>query len=670
MSTRHLLNMTMGAFAMLLLAAIGVAFSTASNQGGQHTQIELAERQQVLVQDLTRQATALTEVDDREVLATARQNLARTVVQFDRNLTALLHGGPAVDAYGKTVVIKRTRNDMARSALEDGAHLWLETGMPLADLAAGEYSAFSAAGQKAIMGLQDNNVELMQYMGTATNSLRMSIHARGAAASIARWATAVLAVVLLGLGLFRRKVLAGEGHVLSPDPQHAPLAAPVYADASIPITQPLASQPAVRPQSAARQTAFVSPVNFDTVNASVDQMTVDMNTIAGSTENMRLAIDSVGSALQGMLTSLNEMAHDTAEGHKIVRGANNAASFTADAAGDLATSAREMAEVVARVTRLAHKTKNVAAQIEGEALHTGKTGEAFASVIAGEVKGLVHQTSQATREVDETVATIMLTARKYEEAIGQIIKNVSAINKVSQNLGELTISLPATAPLAPVVASAVAPEPVPEPTPNEPQDDPAEPEDSVADVVADTAAAIEDAVESHDDTTGGEDSNGNDVMPGGRKKKTDALNIPKVGRKKKTDALNIPKVPAPATEPVVEAPAVNVPESKAPEVEAAPQADGGSNGNVFMLNGPKKKVVSPEPAAPVEATPASEPPNIYGLELPDDLVAEPETEGPATESKETAPPEPAIPETVPAGDDDGVENTSSSANIFMLNKPK
>ncbi len=65
MSTRHLLNMTMGAFAMLLLAAIGVAFSTSGSQGDQNTQIDLAVRQQVLIQDLTRQTAALTEVDDR-----------------------------------------------------------------------------------------------------------------------------------------------------------------------------------------------------------------------------------------------------------------------------------------------------------------------------------------------------------------------------------------------------------------------------------------------------------------------------------------------------------------------------------------------------------------------------------------------------------------------------
>ena len=212
MSTRQLLNMTMGAIAMLLLAAIGVVFSTTGSNGDQNAPIELAVRQQILVQDLTRQAVALSDAGDREAVTEAREDLSRTIMQFDRNLSALLHGGTAVDANGQTVVIDRTRNDLARIALQDGAHLWLETGLPLADLAAGEFSVFSAAGQKATKGLQNNSVELMQHMGTAASSLRMGIHARSTAAGIARWSALGLVGVLVGLFTLRRKVLASESH--------------------------------------------------------------------------------------------------------------------------------------------------------------------------------------------------------------------------------------------------------------------------------------------------------------------------------------------------------------------------------------------------------------------------------------------------------------------------
>ncbi len=663
MSTRQLLNMTMGAFAMLLLAAIGVVFSTTGSHGDQNAPIELAVRQQVLIQDLTRQAVALTDAEDRDAVTTARQNLSQTIMQFDRNLTALMHGGTAMDANGQTVVIERTRNDMARIALEDGAHLWLETGLPLADLAAGEFSVFSAAGQKATKGLQNNNVELMQHMGTAANSLRMGIHARSTVAGIARWSAMGLTGVLVGLGFLRRKVLTAESNAPVPHVARAQAQAASYDDHPAPAAQHLTQRPAGLPSAAPELGSFASPVNFDSVNASVDQMSVDMNTIAGSTEKMRLAIDSVGNALQGMLYSLNEMSHDTAEGHKIVRNANNAASFTADTAGDLAASAREMAEVVSRVTQLAQTTKTVAAQIDGEAVHTGKTGEAFTSVVAGEVKGLSRQTSRATLEIEETVAGILLTARQYEEAIGQIIKNVSAINKVSQNLGELmlappnhvepglplppapaltpapapaapaapvpeapqTVSAPAPEATAPVAATpepAPAPPPAPEPVEDPAlsngwgddssvvEDDPVVNEPTVAEVAEETSAAIEEVAEESPEAAADGGSNDNVFMLG--------------GRAKKPNALNIPQVPA---EPAAEEPAA-VPEQ-------APEPDGGSNGNVFMLGGAKK--------APAPAEAAAEP------------VAEPAAEAAVEAVEESAaPPAPA----------------AEGENVFMLNKPK
>ncbi len=663
MSTRQLLNLTMGAFAMLLLAAIGIVFSTTGSQDDQNTRIDLAMRQQVLVQDLTRQAAALTDAEDRASVAAARESLAQTILQFDRNLTALLHGGQAVDANGRTIVVERTRNELARLALEDGAHLWVETGMPLADLAAGEYSVFSAAGQKALKGLQANNVELMQHMGTAANSLRMGLHARATVARIAQWAAAALGLVLVTLGFFRRKVLGAETAAGTPTARPLPAAAHV---AAAPATAEPAGRTPGLPGAAPALGSFTSPVDFNSVSASVDQMSVDMNTIAGSTEKMRLAIDSVGHALQGMLYSLNEMAQDTAEGHKIVRSANNAASFTAATAADLAASAREMSAVVARVTQLAQNTRQTAAQIDSEAVHTGKTGEAFTSVVAGEVKGLSHQTSQATQEIEKTVADILATARQYEEAIGQIIKNISAINKVSQNLGELMLSppahvepgtpLPAAPALTPAAAAPVpeptpapaptpapepvvsapepapAPEPEPEPEPTpEPTapiaDDPIVVEATVEEVADETTAAIEDAAAP--EASAG--SNGNVFMLGGRAKKPNALNIPAT-----PTAETVPAAEPETADTAAETLPEPAPEAVA-EPEAAPTAtaDGGSNGNVFMLGGPKKK----KPATPAATT------------------------GPEPEPEPVTTPEPTAPAPAETGE-------GSGNNVFMLNKPK
>ncbi len=58
---------------------------------------------------------------------------------------------------------------------------------------------------------------------------------------------------------------------------------------------------------------YKSPVDFDNVNASVDQMSVDMNTIASSTDKMRQAVFAEN--VNGKRPSLRERCFMEATNH-------------------------------------------------------------------------------------------------------------------------------------------------------------------------------------------------------------------------------------------------------------------------------------------------------------------------------------------------------------------
>lgn len=710
MSRRQLLNISLGSSAVLFVVALVFALTNGGAPRGSATQIDLAKQQVQEVEGLSRTLSRLEDAGDFQAVQTERKELSQAILRFDSNLAALLNGGSGTTTAGAHLQVEAVRDAAARQSLQDGAALWREIGLPLADMAAGEYSIFSAAGQQAVQGLRRGGVDLVQAMETAAQALGQASASGGSQARTAQLIAFLLGGITLALGALRLRQqpqpeVAPRTHAHQP---LAPRSQTAASDAALPIdAQPIApasARPGALTAASGGFEGYRSPVDFDSVNASVDQLSVDMNTIAGSTEKMRLAIESVGHALQGMLFSLNEMAQDTAEGHKVVRGANNAASYTATAAEELTSSAREMAQVVARVTQLAQKTKQVAAQIDAEAVHTGKTGEAFTSVVAAEVKGLASQTSHATAEIEHTVAQIMATTRQYEEAIGQIIKNIAGINKVSQNLGELMLHPPqrvvpgtpltpapavaAPAAVAPPVAAPAAPEPVAEAAPaatpapavpeasqakaDEPAFHPAEPaapavdpwggimdepapaEKEVEQVVADTSAAIEEAA-----------------------------------------APEPAPAPAPAPEPTAAA-----------DDDSKPS---GSNANVFMLGGPKKKKAAPAPQTEPEPAPATAPEAAQeeapaqsetlkdgwgeapapAAEAP---VAEAEEEEPAgsnifmlqrPKKKGAAPAAPTVTEPAASADaDDEIDEevtigapaeeaeAKPSSNIFMLNKKK
>ena len=719
MSTRHLLNITMGTVAILLAASVGLVFNSMGDHKTDQARIDVAVSQQSLVQDISYQVDALANAGNLVLVRQAREKLGSSILHFDQNLAAMLNGGFVTNKDGQEIELAGAESALAKKELSMVTDLWIQTGLPLADLAAGEFSIFSSAGQNAMAGLKDNAASLVNHLGETAKALEGEVVDRHTRRNLARWTALGLAAGFIGLGIFRFKPSAKTTGKAQKNAVPNNIMAPVANNSIPPSTPeiPLDNAPptADRVWDRHPHKQYKSPVDFDNVSASVDQLSVDMNTIASSTDKMGMAIDSVGHAMQGMLFSLQQMAQDTGEGYKIVRGANNAATYTHSTASELAESALEMSRVVSRVTQLAMKTKQVAGQIEAEAVHTGTTGEAFTSVVAGEVKGLAQQTSQATAGIEQTVAEIMGTARQYEEAIGQILKNISGINKVSENLGEMMLAPPAAgvagtplpsavplplapqpvaaqpvvaqpvaqavAPVAPVpvapapaqpvitaepvvepvvAAAAEAPAPEPEVAPKPDtwgqSDEATPPEPTSAEVAKETAAVIDEAATDSEPSG----STGNVFMLGGGPKKSKA---------KATPAAEVIEEPK---EEIKEEP-------KAEEPAAAEKEDDGAN--IFMLNKPKgapaAKKEEPVAAAP-EPEPAAEPvaeepapvedddggSNIFMLNKPGKAAA-PKTEAPAV--PETAPvaEEPKAEEPPPAE-----EKKDSGANVFMLNKPK
>ena len=336
--------------------------------------------------------------------------------------------------------------------------------MPLADLAAGVFSPFSAAGQQAIAGLQKGNVSLVQQLIAAEEALRRGNDTQLALARFASLGAVVLAVLLMVLVFL--KVRSGS------DERTAPVARTADYLASLGSAEGQLTAGAASAQFAPLPLTVESAevTELDVAGAVVDRIAVDMSTIATSTAKMRTAIDSVGAAMQDMLGKLDGMVQDTAAGHDLVQNAANAAAYTADAVEELTGAASAMSCVVQRVTLLAEKTRQTAGQINADCEDAGRPDERFGAVVAGEVQSLVNQTATATIQIEETVAGILGNSRRYEEAIGQIVQNVSAINTVTAGLGARVLPPPAEDPAVELAANPAA-NPGPSEVPAEETDD-------------------------------------------------------------------------------------------------------------------------------------------------------------------------------------------------------
>ena len=661
MSSRRILTTLTLLSAGLLVAAVGLMVHTQNGRDARPAQLELANELVASLDAMSANANGLTVAPNLSAVRVARQDLARSVLAFDQNLVALA---------------EVLTGDTATESLAEVRAVWQDLGLDLADLSAGEFAPSSATGREVLANLQRQAPAARERIAGTATALRTADQQAVKLGGNARLVAAVMAGVTLLLGLvtfWPRRIAAP-----TPAAPYAP-APPLDANASqqphdaTPASifrQPAAAAPLSRPAP-----PFEAQGDLGLASASVDRVSVDMLTVARSAERMQTAVDSVASSLQGMLFSLNEMAQDTHEGARITRTANNAAVYTADTARELLDTAREMGDVMARVRALAARSHEVAGRIETEAAATGATGAAFTTVVAQEVRQLADATGQSTAHIETAVDGILANQRQYEDAIGQIIKNVSAVRKVAANLGDLmlepptqvqpgaalqaspppvpaAVPVPAAAPVAaapaPVVAPepepvaaapepAPAPEPVPEPAPEPPAEesnDLSAATDSLLDELADVAASTTPAPEPEPEPE-----------------------------------------PDPEPEPEPEPEAKAEPEAEGESKSKKPTARaGGANGNVFMLNKPKKADDEKPAAAAPEPEPTPEPdpePAPEPKPTPDDTVAELSDD----EAEE------ALGEVESESEDEpDAENTSSgkarpvgqgnAGNIFMLNKKK
>jgi len=655
MASRRILTIITAVSACLLAAALGVMYNANSGRDLQPEQQELARDITGTLDIMLGQARDLTGAADLATVRETRQDLARSVLRFDQDLLALSEvvGGDAAKAV---------------SQVQDS---WRNLGLDLADLAAGEYAPSSAAGRETMAAFVEQQPAMRTSLDTATVALRAADRQAGNLTHIARTAAMVLAgtTFLLGLVAFWPRRSATPAPVAAPQP--APRAGTHEASLDTPpravVQAPSYRHMAVPPPRPTAQ--FDAHQDLTNVSASVDRVSVDMLTVARSTERMQAAVDSVVSNLQGMLFSLNEMAQDSHEGARITRTANNAAVYTADTTKELLDTAREMSDVMVRVRDLASRSQDVSDRIQTEAAQTGATGAAFTSVVAHEVKQLTSATAQSSAQIEAAVDEIMATQRQYENAIGEIIRNVSSVRKVAANLGDLMLEPPTRVQAGAAYQAPPSPQPAPQPVPQaQPQPQMAAPAPPPAPTPVPEPQAA--------------------TPPPAPQPVLEPIPAPVPEPAPAPEAVAPPPTPEPLPEPLPEpAPeaiedtadelaaatdslldeladvaadatstSIPAPATEAPAVEPSAAATktaapSGDNGNVFMLNKPKKKPVA-------EAAPEPEPVPEPVSEPEPEAVAEPELE-PAPEPEPEAKPE--AKSQAPSGD---------NGNVFMLNKPK
>ncbi len=166
------------------------------------------------------------------------------------------------------------------------------------------------------------------------------------------------------------------------------------------------------------------------LSSAVGQTSEQAMTVAAAAQQASTNVQTVASAAEELSSSIREIARQVTLASQVSQNAVEQADRTGDIVGGLQQAARRIGEVINLINSIASQTNLLALNATIEAARAGDAGKGFA-VVANEVKSLANQTSKATEEISQQIASVQKATEQAVEAITAIGATIQEISQIS-----------------------------------------------------------------------------------------------------------------------------------------------------------------------------------------------------------------------------------------------
>jgi methyl-accepting chemotaxis protein len=151
---------------------------------------------------------------------------------------------------------------------------------------------------------------------------------------------------------------------------------------------------------------------------------------ANAVEEATTGVETVSAAAEELASSVNEISRQVVLSSKMTDKAVDAARRTDATVRVLSEGAEKIGKVIDLISGIAGQTNLLALNATIEAARAGDAGKGFA-VVASEVKGLSHQTAEATDEIGGQISQIQTAMHDAITAIQGIATNIEQVSGIT-----------------------------------------------------------------------------------------------------------------------------------------------------------------------------------------------------------------------------------------------
>jgi methyl-accepting chemotaxis protein len=165
------------------------------------------------------------------------------------------------------------------------------------------------------------------------------------------------------------------------------------------------------------------------VASATDQMNSNMSSASSSTADSENNISGIATSTKQMNLTVQEIAQNSEKARSITLEAVNNVSSASNRVGQLGSAAFEINEVIKAIIEIADQTKLLALNATIEAARAGEAGKGFA-VVANEVKELAKQTNEATEDIKQKITSIQNSTSQTVSEINTVQETINGVNEI------------------------------------------------------------------------------------------------------------------------------------------------------------------------------------------------------------------------------------------------